>query len=300
MATSAVVINTSRSELSRRLQINGLNVRVSALTIFEAEIKHGDPPYESVDDFINSLCLILLKISIENFVIDEEIAQKAVDLLREERGRRAVVSTSNNSILIKNVSVVSQSTNLKHHYNQLLRSVKQLPVFESGQFRLTSVDELNTYDSSIELKCIVFALLRRDPSRIMQYLLEDSTGKVPVQFSPDTNWREFATFENGLYLVEGSYHGREDMFSAHSIGLPPPSDHTLPPQVNTESMEESDCLVIIVSDIHLDDPDTISALETLFNGYDSLAEVPEMFVLVGDFTSKPVDKFEFKGSSLLI
>lgn len=301
MSSNAAVININRSDLFKRLQINGLNVRVDALSVLEAELQHANPPYDSIDDFISQLCSVLMKISIENYLIDAEIAQKAVDLLQKERNHTDMnQATISKSVLIKNVNADKQTLciNFKSQYNKLLKSLKQLPAFEGGKFHLTSIDELNTYDSSIELKCILFALIRKDPSRIMQYLLEDPTGKVPVTFNNDvTNWREFTTFENGIYLIEGSYDGKEDIFAISSIGLPPPIANTLPDRSDNTILDDdqSDSMIIVLSDIHLDDSNTIKALKSLFLGYNSLANVPEMFVLIGNFVSKPVDQFEFKG-----
>lgn len=43
---------------------------------------------------------------------------------------------------------------------------------------------------------------------------------------------------------------------------------------------------MILSDVHLDDPLVMKKLDVLFKGYDSIA--PELFILMGNFTSRPV------------
>ena len=213
--------------------------------------------------------------------------------------------------MIKNIEVKSASgqttsksatSQFSHQYSQLVTALKSLPVFESGQFKLTSIDELNTYDSSIEFKCVVFALIRKDPSRILEFLLEDPTGKVPVSFHPDhTTFREWATLENGIYLVEGTYDAQRDSLLVKSIGLPPPINSMLPSTSNDdETLTTSisvvkDSMVIILADIHLDNPKTFEGLKFLFAGYSQVEQVPEVFVLIGNFTSTPVDQFDLKG-----
>ncbi len=309
--TTTKVINTNRSELSRRLALSGLQIRSNALTLFEAELGHGVPPYQSVDDFIGQLTDILLtKISTESMVIGPELATQAVEALREHR--RLAVSSSQLAdsaewIVIKNVveSAAGTRTTAKAfagHYNQLLAALKRLPAIESGQFRLTAIDELNTYDSSVELPCIVYALLRKDPSRISEYLLEDPTGKVPVAFSREaTTYREWATFENGIYLVEGVYDAVRDAVLVKSIGLPPPIASMLPESASEEEQQSSnssrgESMVVVIADIHLDNARTIEALKYLFAGYCKLDQVPEVFVLMGDFTESRVDSFTLKGT----
>lgn len=316
--TTTKVINTNRSELSRRLALSGLQIRSNALTLFEAELGHGVPPYQSVDDFIGQLTDILLtKISTESMVIGPELATKAVEALREHR--RLAVSSSQLAdsaewIVIRNVVESAESTTrtagekaFGGHYSQLLAALKRLPALESGQFRLTTIDELNTYDSSLELPCIVYALLRKDPSRISEYLLEDPTGKVPVAFSREaTTYREWATFENGIYLVEGVYDAVRDAVLVKSIGLPPPIASMLPSLTAEESAaltanvsKPASSMVVVIADIHLDNAKTLEALKYLFTGYSQVDQVPEVFVLMGDFTEKRVNRFTFKGKIIL-
>ncbi|KAH9406861.1 DNA polymerase epsilon subunit 2 [Tyrophagus putrescentiae] len=298
--TTTKVINTNRSELSRRLALSGLQIRSNALTLFEAELGHGVPPYQSVDDFIGQLTDILLtKISTESMVIGPELATQAVDALREHR-RLAVSSSQLADSADRRLGTRTTAKAFAGHYNQLLAALKRLPAIESGQFRLTAIDELNTYDSSVELPCIVYALLRKDPSRISEYLLEDPTGKVPVAFSREaTTYREWATFENGIYLVEGVYDAVRDAVLVKSIGLPPPIASMLPESASEEEQQSSnssrgESMVVVIADIHLDNARTIEALKYLFAGYCKLDQVPEVFVLMGDFTESRVDSFTLK------
>ena len=185
-------------------------------------------------------------------------------------------------------------------YNQLMKLLKKLPVFESGEFHLTSIDDLITYDSSIELDCIVFGLVRRDPSRIMDFLIEDPTGKVPIIFQPTTNWREWATLENSIYLVEGSYDSQRDSLLVKSIGLPPPPMSLLPEPSSSTTPTKESSIVIILSHIYLDQPKTFEALKFLFTGYSQSVDIPQVFVLMGNFVSKHVNQFEFKGKDDLL
>ena len=287
-----------RNQLLRKFQMNGLNVRHDALNIFESEFKHGQPPYESIDDFITVLIdKMLTQMTCEDYIINSEMAQKAIEILRDSRQTQQPNQQNQNQIVIRNTIDLEQSleSNFKFHYQQLVKQLKKLSVFESGQFRLMTIDELNTYESNIEIKCIVFAMIRHDPSRIMQFLLEDPTGKIPFQLSSQIVWREWATFQHGIYLIEGLYEGRKDSFQITSIGLPP-----LPIQSNSidnvaNHVDDDDRMLILLADIHLDQPTTMEALKFLFNGYNSLQQVPDIFILIGNFSSTPVDNFDFKG-----
>lgn len=300
---------SSTNQLLKKFQMNGLNVRQDALNIFESEFKHGQPSYRSIDDFITVLIdKMLTEMNCDDYIIDSEMAQKAIDILRDSRQTQQPNEQDPNQIIVRNAVDLEQQilgSNFEFHYQQLVKQLKKLPAFESGQFRLMNIDDLNTYESNIEIKCIVFAMIRYDPTRIMQFLLEDPTGKIPIHLSSQIVWREWATFQHGIYLIEGIYEGQRDSFQITSIGLPP-----MPIQLNSienvpntidddddhnDNDNDDDRMLIFLTDVHLDQPTTMEALKFLFTGYNSLQQVPEIFILIGDFSSTPIDNFDFKG-----
>lgn len=293
-----------RNELSRKIQLSGVTIKQDALNILERELKNNQSAYESVDEFISLLISMFLKIDCTDYVVDSEIAQKAIDAIKENRKNENLKKNYNeNRIIIKNIDITENVKNCTeshfiYHYNQLVKFVKKLPVFESGQFTLTTVDDLNIYDSSKELKCILFAKIRPYPCRIMQYLLEDATGKIPVTFSSDIVWREWAIFQNGIYLIEAIYHRQNDSLMITSIGSVPPMKSILPKCIspNYDKLSVDNEMIILLVDIHLDKDCTINALKFLFAGYDCLDNVPGCFILIGDFVSKPTDMLQFKSN----
>ncbi|OTF69368.1 DNA polymerase epsilon subunit 2-like protein, partial [Euroglyphus maynei] len=69
--------STINNQLLKKFQLNGLNVRQDALNIFESEFKHGQPPYQSIDDFITVLIdKMLTQMTCEDYIINVEMAQK--------------------------------------------------------------------------------------------------------------------------------------------------------------------------------------------------------------------------------
>lgn len=57
-------------------------------------------------------------------------------------------------------------------------------------------------------------------------------------------------------------------------------------QIQELEAEETNSAFILLSDVHLDDPQVLSKLDQLFQGYEPL--VPPLFILMGNFTSRAV------------
>ena len=51
--------------------------------------------------------------------------------------------------------------------------------------------------------------------------------------------------------------------------------------------QANDDMFVIVSDVHLDRPQVLEKLRKMFEGFSGLPHLP-LFVLIGDFTSRPV------------
>jgi len=296
MSKSAKVLKISRQEISKRLQINGLQARSEALSIIESELLHGYPPYQSIDQFISLLSQVLLmKCDTNWFIIDADIAHKAIDYLRESR----ICNTADNQLLVKNVMTSSGESqkNYLNHLNQLQKHLMKHKLFSGLQYKLTPIDSLIT-STDESINCIVFGFLFKDPSKISQYLIEDSSGKVPVAFTEDTQWRDSVIVENSFVLIEGTYYSEKDCLYVDTIGLSPPIN------INSSEDESNSCervgrMIVILSDIHLDDSTTVEKLKVLLTGYNSMVPIPDCFIFVGDFVSKECsDVSDFKGLNL--
>ncbi|KPM03766.1 DNA polymerase epsilon subunit 2-like protein [Sarcoptes scabiei] len=290
--------NLNRSQFMKKLQLSGFIVKQDALNVFESEFRCGNS-YESIDDFVSQLLTVFAKIDFQDYVVDITLAQEAVNELRKARDE--IEAKSSSETIIKNIiphSFTTMSNDFKFQYEHLVQSLKRLPVFESGQFTLMTIDDLNTYESNVPIKSIVFALIRKDPSKIMQFILEDPTGTIPATFSSKIVWKEWATFENAIYLIEGSYEGQRDSFVMTTIGLNPPIQSIFPEPINDCQQIErdaSDPMIVIISEIYLNEPETLKALRILFNGYnESIA--PDFFILIGNFSSITLSENEIKAN----
>jgi len=58
-----------------------------------------------------------------------------------------------------------------------------------------------------------------------------------------------------------------------------------------ESEEARDAMIVLAADVHLDQPATLTALRTLFEGFLAVDSVPAMVVLAGNFSSKPFGQY---------
>ena len=58
--------------------------------------------------------------------------------------------------------------------------------------------------------------------------------------------------------------------------------------VESEAVSTSD-MFVLVSDVWLDKPTTLSRLKMIFEGFDGSDAIPTMFVLMGDFCSTPLN-----------
>ncbi|TYZ58561.1 hypothetical protein PybrP1_007279 [[Pythium] brassicae (nom. inval.)] len=146
----------------------------------------------------------------------------------------------------------------------------------------------------------VIGMLGQDERK--RIYLEDLTSRIYVDL---TN----ATYTNGLFtvncivLVEGEVI--DDVLHVHSMGFPPPEPKAqslailggvdpLGVEVSAQQLEQIRALeasdhhatFIVLSDVHLDDPQVMKHLDILFQGLENV--LPSLFVLMGDFMSGSV------------
>uniref|UniRef100_A0A1E1X5R8 DNA polymerase epsilon subunit n=1 Tax=Amblyomma aureolatum TaxID=187763 RepID=A0A1E1X5R8_9ACAR len=130
-----------------------------------------------------------------------------------------------------------------------------------------------------------------------KYFLEDTTGSVQLDTS-STRFTGDLFVENSFVLAEGRY---DDMiFRVDAMGLPPiePAVETLkymggasifdrfPEKVRTQldlSQVPDNALLVLLSDVWLDQPKVLSRLRVLFAGF--AQGPPACFVLAGNFLS---------------
>ncbi|RUS31919.1 Pole2 protein [Jimgerdemannia flammicorona] len=147
--------------------------------------------------------------------------------------------------------------------------------------------------------------------------LEDTDGNIELDLSACKTGTGLYT-DNCFVLAEGTYTDG-DVFRVDEMGLPPPERRSVTssafghldflgtpgPIVDETILEQeekanSDIAFVIISDVWLDQPKTMSSLRTIFEGYAD-ALVPLAFILIGNFVSKPflysgTDSIKYKDS----
>ncbi|CEG41728.1 dna polymerase epsilon [Plasmopara halstedii] len=148
----------------------------------------------------------------------------------------------------------------------------------------------------------VIGMLGQDERK--RYYLEDFTSRIVIDLSD-------ATYTDGLFtincvvLVEGEVV--DDVLHVQSMGFPPPETKQaslevlggldpLAVEVSAEQLEQIRHLeandhhatFIVLSSVHLDDPQVMSKLDVLFQGLNTIQ--PTLFILMGDFMSTSIGR----------
>ncbi|KAF9585227.1 DNA-directed DNA polymerase epsilon, subunit B [Lunasporangiospora selenospora] len=136
-----------------------------------------------------------------------------------------------------------------------------------------------------------------------KYSLEDADEQVALDLRNCKRSAGFFT-ENSFVLVEGIYTDDNIIF-VENIALPPselrsesrklfgnmdflgaPRELRSEEQLKVISEEYEDICFVILSDVFLDQPKTLSTLRTIFEGY-AQSTIPLAFILCGSFKSQP-------------
>eukprot|EP00559_Dactyliosolen_fragilissimus_P002415 CAMPEP_0184863990 /NCGR_PEP_ID=MMETSP0580-20130426/13271_1 /TAXON_ID=1118495 /ORGANISM="Dactyliosolen fragilissimus" /LENGTH=576 /DNA_ID=CAMNT_0027362609 /DNA_START=22 /DNA_END=1752 /DNA_ORIENTATION=+ len=185
--------------------------------------------------------------------------------------------------------------------------------------KLVTSDVRNSFgdgnvETSVKLTPIESLLGRKGKQTLMgmivqveegKYYLEDVTAQVPIDLSEASIATDGFIMENCIVLVEGEMV--DDILMVHLIGNPiyenrmdalnavglqnsdifnaMPSLAELTRMREQEEEHGADGMFVMLSDVHLDKPSTLSKLEKLFAGFETLDPLP-VFVLMGNFTSQ--------------
>jgi len=146
-----------------------------------------------------------------------------------------------------------------------------------------------------------------------RYYLEDLTAQIPLDLSQCQVLSAGYITENCIMLLEGEFI--DGIFHATKIGHPPseprwtsivesvgysksdvfeaiPSESELNKLLREEERHGAEGMFVILSDVHLDNPQVMAKLEKLFDGYTTqhsanVSSRLPIFVFMGNFTSKP-------------
>jgi DNA polymerase epsilon subunit 2 len=162
---------------------------------------------------------------------------------------------------------------------------------------------------SVGTKYVMGCLSQLEDDR---FFLEDLTGQIQVDVSNAATSSGLYT-ENCIVVAEGEVRKADGVLEVRALGFPPAESREdtrnatnfidfigagrLRPKdiermVEEEAASTSDMFVVL-SDVWLDRESTFTRLRTVFEGFDSLDAIPSMFVLMGDFSSKPFGPTHF-------
>lgn len=186
-----------------------------------------------------------------------------------------------------------------------------------GYIQLTPIDNLRNTNKET---CYVLAMLTNPETG--KYALEDLNKRVSCTFADenDLGLAEGIYTDGSIVLVEGEYDmdntdssavveetgGLSGVFTIHTMGHPPPELRadslkamgTVDPYgiiqtpgdyqraIDLQTRAE-DAYWVIISDLHLDNPEVLGKIKHMLDVYSELRVVPSVFILMGNFCSMP-------------
>ena len=190
----------------------------------------------------------------------------------------------------------------------------QQRLIRSGRFsvRTSSRDNTDAESKVIELSSIESLLGDQGVRVLLGFLtqptegvwhLEDGGAMIPLDLTGAIVVSNVLITQGSIVIVEGALC--DGIFRVSQLGAPPPEDRdssltnmnvTDPFGNNTRSEQlqqmlhlESasiDTMFIVISDLHLDQEQSLDKLKLVFSGFESFEGPPPVFVLMGDFVSQ--------------
>uniref|UniRef100_A0AAV1UIC8 DNA polymerase epsilon subunit n=1 Tax=Peronospora matthiolae TaxID=2874970 RepID=A0AAV1UIC8_9STRA len=146
----------------------------------------------------------------------------------------------------------------------------------------------------------VIGMLGQDERK--RFYLEDFTSRIVIDLA-NAVYTDGIFTVNCVVLVEGQV--MDDVLHVQSMGFPPPEtkeasmdvlggidplgvEVSMQQREQMKTLEASDhhATFIVLSDVHLDDPNVTTKLDELFQGLESVQ--PTLFILMGDFMSASI------------
>ncbi|KAJ3669482.1 hypothetical protein LUZ60_011432 [Juncus effusus] len=197
----------------------------------------------------------------------------------------------------------------RDRYQLLLQRLSRDKYFSRPAFATESLEDENCEITAIQslIGCKgrrwIMGVISQLEER--QFYLEDLTAAVPIDL---TNTKITSGFfaENTVIVAEGELQPN-GIFQVNTCGFPPIEDRetslsllrgldffgagTISPEetVRLSELEERavNDMFVILSDVWLDNEETMEKLEVVLDGYESVEVVPSLFVLMGNFCSRP-------------
>lgn len=154
---------------------------------------------------------------------------------------------------------------------------------------------INTIDSLIGCRGekIVFGVLTRVDGK--SWVLEDLNSSIKLEISKTIEKNSGFFCEGCVVLVQGIHN--DGIFNVSCMAQPPVSwisDDPFPtPSIRWNIPWPDHSLIIVLSNVHLDDPRVLNMLDKLFQGYSEYTNL--MFIFIGNFSSQKVpDAYKYQ------
>jgi DNA polymerase epsilon subunit 2 len=154
---------------------------------------------------------------------------------------------------------------------------------------------------------VVFGMLSRGENG--KLCIEDIHQSVPIKIESMVATDDMIT-ESMFILAKGEMI--DEVFNVYQMTLPPvpsrslceasmnlfggPTELTEDLVISTIGLSPEDASIAVLSNVVLDNPETIEKLNLLFTGFEECDAVPQAFVFMGNFSSAPFNPFS--GDSL--
>ncbi|CAD6245452.1 unnamed protein product [Miscanthus lutarioriparius] len=292
----------TRRKLQRKFRLRGFTLKVDAL---EEAAAFLDRFPDAEDDALDLLLDELDKEPLQSSILDRDAVRRVVALLveaEEALDAASPAATSARSALrvvdaflvprfhydpIKKVfyehtgrlavhgEAGDKAALYRDRYQVLLQRLSRDKYFSKPAF-----DTVATENSSCEITSIqsligctgrrwIMGVISQLEER--QFYLEDLTGAVNTCGFPPLEDREAS-----VSLLMGL-----DFFGGGVI----PTEEAL--RLSSLEKKAVNDMFVILSDVWLDNPETMEKLAVVLDGYDSVEVVPSLFVLMGNFCSRP-------------
>lgn len=247
------------------------------------------------------LDILINKLPSDHSLIDKDFAELILKRLHSLRKEEPTIS---HDLVVRNVSTREQTLSSKDAHLlhlKFLRSLcnKFVDYLEStnNSFEIKQLSSvINTYRAT--LNCNVFGFLKRDLSKINEYVLEDESGSCIVEFNETTERRNCIVLENSFVLIDGTFHSLANALFVNKIGYLPCK---LALELNEEEKDDQrpvrnvqSNMFVIIKDVFLDERTILEKLKILFTAYNGVDPLPHFFIFIGPFTRNDVHNKRLK------
>lgn len=200
------------------------------------------------------------------------------------------------SMMAQRYAIIQQRL-LRHGIFRRKKTYESTQADKVQQCTITPIESLLGKQDSNVVTVAVLGILRQGEEGT--FYLEDSTGQVQVSFNDAMAVEGFYVTENSILLIEATFQDEVLHVARAGSPFPEPRDkslqilqqqvrHTHFLEMTPEELSRDGSNLVVLSDVHLDQPRVLTLLEHVFQEYDSkpASQLP-VFCLMGNFASNP-------------